>query len=117
LKTSINTSPKVDDLVKSKMSLSPAKILKTTSVVQKSPSVSPKNEKLKNNIPNKMFEPLKKKLDIFDDDINIIKTGIKRKFSPIKTPENKKIKVNTVQSPDTQVNNIIYSYFILLILL
>jgi len=51
----------------------------------------------------------------FDDENTIIgKSGSKRKISPTKTPENKKIKISSVDSPDTQVCNIIiYIHFLL----
>lgn len=63
----------------------------------KNPSISPKKH-----------ESPKKKLNFSENDKNTINSGYKRKISPTKTPENKKFKVNSVQSPDTQVSNIIF---------
>lgn len=57
------------------------------------------------------IESPKKKLN-FDDENIIGKLGSKRKMSPIETPENKKIKISSVDSPDTQVCNIIRYLFL-----
>jgi len=66
------------------------------------------NKTIKINI-----ESPKKKLN-FDGENIIGKLGSKRKMSPTKTPENKKIKISSVDSPDTQVCNIIiHLYFVL----
>lgn len=72
----------------------------------KSPSLSP-NKCDEKTFNNKAESP-KKKLNFSDEDKATIKTSSKRKISPTTTPENKKFKKNLVQSPDTQVRNIIF---------
>lgn len=87
----------------------PVKVVQSVLISQKtkSPSISPKQCKSERKISNIT------KLDFNDGEI--CKTSFKRKNSPTKTPENKKFKVDSVQSPDTQVRNIIiYSYCIFL---
>lgn len=99
---------------------SPRKTVQSILIPQKtkSPSISPLKFGLKNKITNTNIESPKKKLN-FDDDCNIIgKSGSKRKMSPIKTPENKKIKISSGNSPDTQVSNIIiYILFFISVIL
>lgn len=78
-----------------------------------SPSVSPVKLELQNSTTKIKIESPKNKL-YFDDENTIIgKSGSKRKISPTKTPENKKIKISSVDYPDTQVCNIIYIHFLL----
>ena len=98
---------------------SPRKTVQTTLIPQKtkSPSVSPLKLGLENKTTKIKIESPKKKLNFDDEDTIIGKSSSKRKISPIKTPENKKIKISSVDSPDTQVSNIIYLHFILLNLL
>lgn len=109
----INTTPKSSSKNVKTLNLSPAKTTLLSSP-QKSKQllISPKKcTPEKSSFENKT-ESSEKKLDFSDDDKTTIKAGFKRKVSPIKTPENKKFKLNSLQSPDTQVSdNIIYPYF------
>lgn len=68
----------------------------------KSPSLSPVKLGLENQTNRIKIESPKKKLNFVDENTTIGKSGSKRKISPNKTPENKKIKISPVDSPDTQ---------------
>lgn len=91
---------------------SPAKSIQTILVSHKTKrqSISPRKCDLNENTGKIKIKSPKKKL--FCNNDTTVKTGFKRKLSPIKTPENKKIKVNLVQSPDTQVSNFFLFYLI-----
>ncbi|KAL5240649.1 hypothetical protein ACI65C_008059 [Semiaphis heraclei] len=82
---------------------SPINTVNSRLIPQKtSPSVSPVKLELQNSTTKIKIESPKNKL-YFDDENTIIgKSGSKRKISPTKTPENKKIKISSVDSPDTQ---------------
>jgi len=54
-----------------------------------------------------------KKLDLDENDKTTVTIGGKRKVSPIKTPENKKFKVDAVHSPDTQVSTIVFVFCVI----
>jgi len=108
-KKNIVTTPKSSSKLSSSLSPSPKKTVQLSIITQKlkSPSVSPLKLGLQNKTINSRLESPKKQLS-FDDEISVIgKSGSKRKISPIKTPENKKIKRSSLDSPDTQVRNII----------
>lgn len=91
---------------------SPRRTVQST-LINKSPSTSPVKLGFENKTIKINVESPKKKLH-FDDENIISKSGFKRKMSPTKTPENKKIKISSVDSPDTQVCNIIiYLHFVL----
>lgn len=93
------------------LSSSPAKTKTTVAQKLKQPSVSPKSTPEKNKFEIKTASP-KKKLDFIVDDKTTVKTGFKRKNSPTKTPENKKFKINSHQSPDTQVSQYFYLFLL-----
>lgn len=94
---------------------SPAKKVQTVLIPQKlkSSSVSPKKNDLEKGTSNITIESPRKKLVFHNDDDNTKKTTIKRKILSTNTPENKKFKVDLIQSPDTQVSNIIFLSFVL----
>lgn len=85
---------------------SPNKLIQTSLVLNKlkSPSISPKKCDIEKNMSNSEIESLEKTFHSNDEDRKSVKTSSKRKISPIKTPENKKFKNDTVPSPDTQVS-------------
>lgn len=70
----------------------------------KRPFMSPIKCETEKTISNKIESP-KKKLDFGNDGKTSTQTCSKRKFSPTKTPENKKFKVDSHQLSDTQVSN------------
>lgn len=103
-KNNIVTTPKSSSKLSSSPNPSPKNTVQLPIIPHnlKSPSVSPLKLGLDNKTINSRLESPKKKLN-FDDEISVIgKSGSKRKISPTKTPENKKIKRSSVDSPDTQ---------------
>lgn len=58
---------------------------------------------------------LESKIESSDNDKTTAITGFKRKISPINTPENKKFKVHSTQSPNTQVSDVIVIIYLYLI--
>lgn len=114
-KNNIVTTPKSSSKLSSSPNPSPKNTVQLPIIPHnlKSPSVSPLKLGLDNKTINSRLESPKKKLN-FDDEISVIgKSGSKRKISPTKTPENKKIKRSSVDSPDTQVRNITYLNIVL----
>lgn len=105
-------SPKLSQTKSTSLSpvASPSKMVQTTLLPQKIKSPSPLKKKLDKEINCIKVESPKKKLDFIDDSKTTIKKSSKRKISPVKTPDNKKYKVDSIQSPDTQVSNIIYLF-------
>lgn len=85
---------------------SPDKSKQTLLVLNKlkSPSISPKKSNIEKKVSNIKIGSLEKNFNSNDDDQTSDKIRSKRKMSPIKTPENKKFKNNTISSPDTQVS-------------
>ncbi|XP_060864496.1 replication factor C subunit 1 isoform X2 [Metopolophium dirhodum] len=102
-KRHILATPKSSSNSNSTPNSSPRKTVQSTLIPQKtkSPSESPRKLGLENKTIKINIESPKKKLN-FDDENIIGKSGSKRKMSPTKTPENKKIKISSVDSPDTQ---------------
>lgn len=70
----------------------------------KSPSISPKKSDFEKKISSNKIGSLEKTFHSNDEDQTSDKMRSKRKMSPLKTPENKKIKNDTTSSPDTQVS-------------
>lgn len=95
---------------------SPNKNIQTliTPLKLKSPIKFPKKcESQKSTSSIKIISPIKQ-LNFNDNDKINAQSNFKRKISPTKTPENKKFKNNSVQSPDTQVSDltlILCNYF------
>lgn len=85
----------------------PSKMVQTVLQPQNLKSPSPPKNKFQKEILSIEIESPKKKLNFSDDSKTTIKKSSKRKISPVKTPENKKCKVDSIKSPDTQVSNII----------
>ncbi|XP_026809909.1 replication factor C subunit 1 [Rhopalosiphum maidis] len=103
-KKNIVVTPKSSPKCISNLTSSPKQTVQLTIIPQKtkSPSMSPLKLGPVNKTTKLKLESPKKKLN-FDDEKTIIgKSGSKRKISPTKTPENKKIKISSIDSPDTQ---------------
>ncbi|XP_060843413.1 replication factor C subunit 1 [Rhopalosiphum padi] len=103
-KKNIVVTPKSSSKFISNLTSSPKQTVQLTIIPQKtkSPSMSPLKLGPENKISKLKLESPKKKLN-FDEEKTIIgKSGFKRKISPTKTPENKKIKISSIDSPDTQ---------------
>uniref|UniRef100_A0A2S2NZI3 Replication factor C subunit 1 n=1 Tax=Schizaphis graminum TaxID=13262 RepID=A0A2S2NZI3_SCHGA len=103
-KKNIVVTPKSSSKFISNLTSSPKQTVQLTIIPQKtkSPSMSPLKLGPENETSRLKLESPKKKLN-FDDGKTIIgKSSSKRKISPTKTPENKKIKISSIDSPDTQ---------------
>lgn len=122
----INKTPKKSSTKPNNINKTPKKSPAKSNCIEKTLGASPIKNK---NIQSQKTSPLSKsskfklysntvlesKIKSSDNGTTTAKTGFKRKISPKKTPENKKFKVNSAQSPNTQVSDIIVIIYLYLI--